>query len=1249
MRKFIHLFALLYCANISAQNFPKTEMATKSIFSKAVGMLDAGETYKLDSIILYSQQSAKEFFHDGNLLDAIKSLQVQMQAYAMKKDKQNTLLLKDSILGICKKTPTDCRLNIAQIHENIGLLLSGLQKNDSSIAEYDSAAAIYQALNGEYAPELARVYANLGNVYYNKEDIKKSLQFHLKSQEICKKHFGEHNNLYSKILFNLGNDYSDMSEFDKALDCYFQCMVIKQELLGDKHLNVAFVYDMIGGVYESKSKYDMALDYFYRGLEIVKSNLGENHLETAAFYNSIGSIYKKKDEYRKALDFYFKCLEIRKNQLGEKHSQVAGVLNNLAVVYTSMGDLDLALDYLHRSLKIQVDIGGEEQMIVAILYNNIGTVLIDKSEYDSALDYLFKSLEIRKKITGEKNARVALVYNNIGNIYNFKREPDKALDYYYKSLNTYLEIVGEKHNAVGGAYINIGTALSDKGEYLKALECFRKALEIRKAILGEKHSFIANLYSSIGNIYTHLGLVDSALHYNQKGLEMRVELLGEKHPAVATSYNNIGLIYEYTQNFDKAIECYKKSLINQLTAYGKKHAEIALNYNNIGNIYYQKGDYIEALKYYQLSLTSNLLFFDDSIDYSKDFKVEPHLDTYELLKSLSQKALILGKLAPTLKENTYCTEHLKSRLKRKPITTNELFKLSLQNFMRCDTIIEQTRIKVSNANDKITLGETAQGIYSMAINVCHLFSEANPSERKKTVEKAFYFAEQGKGMVLLQALAESEGLKYSGIPDSLVHKERVLKVDISFYEAKLSEELDSITLAAFQNRVFSAKRQYEDLIRHFEKNYPRYYNLKYSKIKPSVTEIQKRIDKDWAMCNYVLTDSSIYVFTITRNSADFYKVDHMNGFEDSIQAFRYALSGNPKFSNRYQSCGLFLYSKLFPKEVSFSSNIKNIVVIPDGCMAFIPFEGLPLGSTALIAGVAQNRDSLRGFKSLAISVADGNFQDFPFLIKKYNISYCYSATLFFQNFLVKQKRSKDGQSKSWLAVAPVFADNESAATPQTLNLQRRMAFYRSDTLSTRGNLLNGDYVNPLPGTETEVVSISTMFAQKGYNVNVLLRNRASEKLIKSGILDKYKILHFATHGFVNSEKPELSGLLLAQDSAGGNDGILYSGEIYNLKLNADLTVLSACETGLGKIRKGEGIIGLTRALIYAGSRNIIVSLWPVSDQSTSNLMVDFYSNLTRGRQTEKYSVWLRNAKLKMISEGKYSNPFYWSPFILVGL
>ncbi|MFO7843711.1 MAG: CHAT domain-containing protein, partial [Bacteroidales bacterium] len=275
----------------------------------------------------------------------------------------------------------------------------------------------------------------------------------------------------------------------------------------------------------------------------------------------------------------------------------------------------------------------------------------------------------------------------------------------------------------------------------------------------------------------------------------------------------------------------------------------------------------------------------------------------------------------------------------------------------------------------------------------------------------------------------------------------------------------------------------------------------------------------------------------------------------------------------------------------------------------------------------------------------------PYLIKQYNISYSYSGNLFYQTFTKESSTEIEiSDLNDWLALAPVFDDSNTAGlTMRTRELLREFDAELNDTIGTRGRLLDGEYISSLPGTESEVRSIFDELDRQGKRALVQIRKKANEDFVKSGSVKDYKFLHFATHGIVNTENPELSGIFLAQDSTLNEDGILYSGEIYNLELNADLTVLSACETGLGKIKKGEGLIGLTRALLYAGSKNIIVSLWKVADESTSDLMVDFYKNLLEEeREKQAFSHALQQAKLKMINEEKYAHPFYWSPFILIG-
>jgi CHAT domain-containing protein len=200
-------------------------------------------------------------------------------------------------------------------------------------------------------------------------------------------------------------------------------------------------------------------------------------------------------------------------------------------------------------------------------------------------------------------------------------------------------------------------------------------------------------------------------------------------------------------------------------------------------------------------------------------------------------------------------------------------------------------------------------------------------------------------------------------------------------------------------------------------------------------------------------------------------------------------------------------------------------------------------------------------------------------------------------------------------------------------------------IASRGWLLNGGYVSPLLASQKEVQAIADLFAQKGHQAKVYLHAEAKEDILKTTDVSSYKYVHIATHGFVDEQYPELSGLLFAQDSTSSEDGILYTGELYNLQLQAELVTLSACETGLGKLAKGEGLIGLTRAMLYAGARNVVVSFWKVPDESTAELMGYFYKALLAGKGKGEA---LQAAKLQMLRRSEYNHTFFWAPFILIG-
>jgi CHAT domain-containing protein len=410
--------------------------------------------------------------------------------------------------------------------------------------------------------------------------------------------------------------------------------------------------------------------------------------------------------------------------------------------------------------------------------------------------------------------------------------------------------------------------------------------------------------------------------------------------------------------------------------------------------------------------------------------------------------------------------------------------------------------------------------------------------------------------------------------------------------------------------------------------YPQFYDLKYNVSPVTIGDVQKKLNYNSAILSYTFIDSLVLLLTITKTELDIQYLDTISNLAEKIKAYRKGLiyfSSN-RYGNVYKTLANQFYRKFIPK--SLDDDIANLIIIPDRDIALIPFE------------------------TFLIDPPDNNsWSDLNYLIRKYNISYSYSISLFDKtypkdkNYMIEHTGLND-----WLALAPVFDTKESAhITLRTRELLKQTDSLMSHEQSTRSPIINHEYISPIPGTLDEVENIFEKFDEVGKKAIVQIKNSANELYVKSDIMKKFRYIHFATHGFVNTDNPELSGILLAQDANSKEDGVLFSGEIYNLNLNADMIVLSACETGLGKIRKGEGIIGLSRALLYAGTKNIVVSLWKVSDESTSELMIDFYDNILNQNYTNGiYTTSLRYSKLNMINNTKYAHPFYWSPFILIG-
>lgn len=754
----------------------------------------------------------------------------------------------------------------------------------------------------------------------------------------------------------------------------------------------------------------------------------------------------------------------------------------------------------------------------------------------------------------------------------------------------------------------LGLVYFNSGKNSQAEEQLLMALNIRTKLLPEAHELLAASYNDLGLIYSQRD-PDKALTYYEKALPIYKKLHGNVHAKIAINNTNTGVIYQNLELFGDAINNLEAALDTWEKLIQQPNPRKAFVLNQLGYTYQQMKNNTNAEIYYKRSLAEyqktygakhpdlagiyNLLGnLKKSSDVYDSALLYYHKALQSNLKNFDASDITSVPSAQEYYNGNYLLYSLMYKAQAyeakhfgKTLKFSDL-ELALKNLMVCDTLIDKLRQQSTNEADKISLGSIANEVYADGVRIATHMSEVAFKNRSYYREQAFYFAEKSKSAVLLEAISDVNAKSFAGIPEEVLDQEQNLKASIALCAQKLSQKPAAEEETYLREALFSLNRQYQTFTEELEKKYPEYFNLKFNTSSPTISALQKSIDSKTSLISYFIDDSKLA--DNTRLYIFLIDKKKLTITSHSLpKTFDRYLTGfrNSIFYNDQKTLntvGHTLYKLLIPK---ISSTTTNIVIFPTGRLGVIPFEAL-----------------------LTKRVKDGT-RDKSYLLHKYALRYEFSASLALQ----KTTGEKTSQA-SILLCAPV-------------------------TFSEKDNLVD------LPGTEEEVNSIAALFQQSSTPQTILTHGAASEATIKSDKLKDYTLIHFATHGTVDESNPELSRIFL-KSTNDAEDGYLYSGEIYNLQLNADLVTLSACQTGLGKISKGEGVIGLSRALVYAGAKNIIVSYWSVADQSTAELMTNFYRDVLTNRSTLAES--LQKVKVDMLNSSSYSAPYYWAPFVLIG-
>jgi CHAT domain-containing protein/tetratricopeptide (TPR) repeat protein len=843
------------------------------------------------------------------------------------------------------------------------------------------------------------------------------------------------------------------------------------------------------------------------------------------------------------------------------------------------------------------------------LANRKAEALIRMGRFEEASRLLIQTLD---RTEGSKNRTLlsAVTQTNIGFLYLNQGRNDLALETLLGSSGTLQQLGNDLESAKAMAYL--GLVYMSTGKYAQAEEQLQMALSTRQKKLSESHELVAATYNDLGMVYSQLD-VDKSIDYYEKATAIYEKLHGKDHPKMAIANTNLGVVYRSLELYGDAVNYFEAALAIWEKIYPQPHPSKAFVLSNLGQTYSQMNDQNAALGYYQKALTMYVS--------SQGNKHPDVSNTYNLIGNVLvsqqkydeglinyQKALIANvsdfnseniEVNPSgdnfyngnqlLYSMMYKAQALEARHLGKTLKQKDLM-LGLKTLQECDQLIDKLRQQATNESDKIALGAIANEVYADGVRISYLLSEVAFKKRKDYREQCFYFAEKSKSAVLLDAISETNAKSFAGVPDKLLEEEKTLKSSIALVAQKLAQKPSEQEEKQLRETAFRLNQNYQTFIQDLEKQYPEYFNLKYNSTSPSIAQIQNLIDRKTAILSYFIDDSKrgsarLYTYVISHGAFKITERALPDTYDRDITGLRNGLFYMS--SEAYIGSARRLHKLLVPR---IPSSIKELVVLPTGRMSVIPFEAL----------------LTKDIKDIETA-----YETLPYLVKRFGVRYEFSAGLLLQK---KREGTANSVVTSALLCAPV-------------------SFPKKDNL------------NDLPGTELEVNTINTLFSGKNIPTQVLLREKATETALKSSQLKEYSLVHFATHGIVDESSPELSRIFL-QTNTEAEDGNLFSGEIYNLQLNADLVTLSACQTGLGRISKGEGVIGLSRALVYAGAKNIIVSFWSVADESTAQLMTDFYRRLLE-KPAIGYSENLREAKLNLM-KGDNAAPYYWAPFILIG-
>ncbi|MGH1339154.1 MAG: CHAT domain-containing protein [Aureispira sp.] len=825
-------------------------------------------------------------------------------------------------------------------------------------------------------------------------------------------------------------------------------------------------------------------------------------------------------------------------------------------------------------------------------HNARSVIYYNLSDYDKALSSALFNINLLERSEEDQTVALLYDYNNLAGIYTGLGENENASIYYQKALDILPNTDDYPVIEEAILYYNTSIAYQKIGNHDQTKHYISKTLSTLSLIEDRNNNDIIQTeiycYYMLITLSHAKNQIDSCNYYANK-----VKQLLKFAPTLLSDYYRHKSEIELLKgNHNQAIQHAINSANQAHQDYGENDTRLVHAYTSLSDIYKEINNYQEVVINCQKALEAA----------SIDFKYQ------ELYKNPSINNILHKKLAlKTLVSKIVGLRGLYKQNKSPEIAQ------AIFNTTRFSTkVLEQSSKEFKNPTTKRKwLQEQAIPLFETAI--ASAIDIAKSTGDQQYLQEAFELSERSKSMLMIDMLQEQQAAAAGGVPDSLVNELQRLKRALHVAKKKRFDAIAAQEMAAqkeAENRVFQINQNLDILKRRFEKEYPKYYSLKYDEKQVSLEEIQASLKAGSMLLEFFEGDNDIYVFSVYNDRLEVASFKRDKTYKRLFKRFSNALIDvrdfvvHPvKVYNAFVIDAHKLYQYLIaPVDLE---GIQRIIIIPDGELSYLPFEVL-LSDTVQLIGKEEE-------------VIKANFSKLPYLLHDFSTNYNYSGRL----WLERNALSKKAVNNRILALAPKYSGVELPdwRGQREVDLRKKLA--------------------DLPGAFDEVQHLKEHYAGKFYS-----GYEANEALLKKEA-PNYGILHLAMHGLVNSKKPEFSGLALAEDKSKNEDNFLYAYEIEQLPIHASLIVLSACETGIGQYQRGEGVVSIGRSFVYAGAPSLLMTLWNLNDQSGAFIIEAFYKNLNAGLEKDEA---IRQAKLHYLKTypQEYAHPFLWAPFVQVG-